>query len=185
MWKKGESDEARPSTASGPGSGSAPAARPDKRRPAPQQGERAIIGPSIVIKGDVSGEEDLFVQGRIEGTVNLEQHRVAIGPDGRVKADVRGLTVTIEGEVEGDLRGSEQVILRPSARVRGNIAAPRVILEDGAKFQGSIDMDVDAGSSGASPAEPAPSSRPEPKKADQPAEKDTPARPNPKPDAAG
>jgi cytoskeletal protein CcmA (bactofilin family) len=101
-----------------------------------------MIGPSITIKGDVSGDEDLVIQGRIEGKVNLGQHNVTIGPDGRVKADVHGRTVIVEGEVEGDLRAQEQIILRQTAKVQGSIAAPRVSLEDGAVFRGGIEMDA-------------------------------------------
>jgi len=100
-----------------------------------------MIGPSITIKGDVSGDEDLVIQGRIEGRVDLAQHNVTIGADGRVKADVYGRTVIVEGEVEGDLRGQEQIILRQTAKVQGSIAAPRVSLEDGAVFRGGIEMD--------------------------------------------
>ena len=100
-----------------------------------------MIGPSITIKGDVSGDEDLVIQGRIEGKVNLGQHNVTIGPDGRVKADVHGRTVIVEGEVEGDLRAQEQIILRQTAKVLGSITAPRVSLEDGAVFRGGIEMD--------------------------------------------
>jgi cytoskeletal protein CcmA (bactofilin family) len=101
-----------------------------------------MIGPSITIKGDVSGDEDLVIQGRIEGKVNLAQHNVTIGSDGRVKADVHGRTVVVEGEVEGDLRAQEQIILRHTAKVQGSIAAPRVSLEDGAVFRGGIEMDA-------------------------------------------
>ena len=101
-----------------------------------------MIGPSITINGDVSGDEDLVIQGRIEGKVHLAQHNVTIGPEGRVKADVHGRTVVVEGEVEGNLRGQEQIILRHTAKVEGSIAAPRVSLEDGASFRGGIEMDV-------------------------------------------
>ena len=105
-------------------------------------GGPAMIGPSITIKGDVSGDEDLVIQGRIEGKVNLAQHNVTIGPEGRVKADVNGRVVVVEGEVEGNLRGQEQIILRHTAKVQGSIAAPRVSLEDGAVFRGGIEMDA-------------------------------------------
>jgi cytoskeletal protein CcmA (bactofilin family) len=105
-------------------------------------GGPATIGPSITIKGNVSGDEDLLIQGRIDGKVNLAKHNVTIGSDGRVKADVHGRTVVVEGEVEGDLRGQEQIILRQTARVEGSIAAPRVTLEDGAVFRGAIEMDA-------------------------------------------
>ena len=116
---------------------------PSGRTPAPRKGGGpAMIGPSITIKGDVSGDEDLIIQGRIEGKVDLAQHNVTIGADGRVKADVYGRTVIVEGEVEGDLRGKEQIILRETAKVQGSIAAPRVSLEDGAVFRGGIEMDA-------------------------------------------
>lgn len=107
-----------------------------------RSGGSATIGPSIHIKGDVSGDEDLMIQGRVEGKINLGKHNVTIGSDGHVKADVHGRTVVVEGEVEGDLRAKEQIILRHTARVEGSIAAPRVTLEDGAVFRGGIEMDA-------------------------------------------
>lgn len=103
-------------------------------------GERATIGRSISIKGDVTGDEDLVIQGRVEGSVDLQQHAVTIGPEGEVKASVIGRIVTVEGRVEGDIQGDEQVILRSSAQVQGDITAPRVVLEDGARFRGGVDM---------------------------------------------
>ena len=103
--------------------------------------ERAIIGPSITIKGDVTGEEDLLIQGRVEGKVDLAQHNVTVGANGRIKANIFGRSVTVEGEVEGDLHAEEQIAIRKSGRVLGNVSAPRVTIEDGAMFKGSIDMD--------------------------------------------
>jgi cytoskeletal protein CcmA (bactofilin family) len=105
-----------------------------------KRGGSATIGPSIKIKGDVTGDEDLVIQGRIDGTVNLTKHNVTVGPEGRVKANIFGRSVIVEGEVEGDLQGEEQIVLRRTAKVQGNIAAPRVTLEDGASFRGGIDM---------------------------------------------
>ena len=134
MFKKdgSESSASQPQTTQTPGG----------RTSAPRKGGGpAMIGPSITIKGDVSGDEDLVIQGRIEGKVNLAQHNITIGTDGRVKADVHGRTVVVEGEVEGDLRAQEQIILRHTAKVQGSIAAPRVSLEDGAVFRGGIEMD--------------------------------------------
>lgn len=135
MWKKGESEEVAARVAP-PTAVPAPTAT----RTDPKRGEAATIGPSIHIKGDVTGSEDLIIQGRIEGNVTLKQNHVTIGADGRVKANVNARTVTVEGEVEGDLAGQEQIVLRRSARVVGNISAPRVSLEDGAVFRGGIDM---------------------------------------------
>ncbi|MFQ5349697.1 MAG: polymer-forming cytoskeletal protein [Thermoanaerobaculia bacterium] len=114
----------------------APAVRPSRR-----PGESATIGASIRIKGDLSGDEDLLIQGRIQGQVNLLSHNVTVGPSGRVKADIRGRTIRIEGEVNGNLYGEEEIVIRASGRVQGNLQAPRVTLENGSTFKGSIDMD--------------------------------------------
>ena len=99
-----------------------------------------MIGPTILVKGDLSGEEDLLIEGRVEGKIELKKHNVTVGKNGRVKADVYGKIITIEGEVHGNLYGEDQLVLRQSSTVRGNIVAPRVTLEDGANFKGSIDM---------------------------------------------
>ena len=100
-----------------------------------------MIGPSIVIKGSVSGDEDLLIQGKVEGTVALADHEVSVGQSGQVHADIHAKIVKIDGEVTGDIRGDEKVVISKSGNVRGNIVAPRVTLEDGAIFKGSIDMD--------------------------------------------
>ncbi len=129
---------------------------------AERPGERAIIGPSITIKGDVTGEEDLVIQGRVEGKVDLAQHNVTVGSNGRIKANIFGRSVTVEGEVEGDLHAEEQIAIRKSGKVRGNVSAPRVTIEDGAMFKGAIDMERKAapkpvvGPTGAPAASPAP-----------------------------
>ena len=100
-----------------------------------------MIGPTIVIKGAVSGDEDLLVQGKIEGTIDLNDHVVSVGQSGKVMADINAKVVNIDGEVAGDITGIEKVVISKSGNVRGNIVAPRVTLEDGAIFKGSIDMD--------------------------------------------
>jgi cytoskeletal protein CcmA (bactofilin family) len=76
----------------------------------------------------------------VDGSVTLKQHAVTVGPEGEVKADIGARVITVEGTVEGNLSAQEQVILRGSARVQGNITAPRVVLEDGASFRGGVDM---------------------------------------------
>ncbi len=101
----------------------------------------ATIGPSIAIKGDVTGEEDLIIEGRIEGKILLKANSVTIGRNGRVKANVYANSIMVEGEVEGDLIGKDEVVIRQSGKVKGNVAAPRVVLDSGARFQGSIDME--------------------------------------------
>ena len=104
----------------------------------------AIIGPSIQIDGTLRGQEDLFVEGEVTGTIQLQNHTLTIGTQGKIKADVYAHTVFVEGSMDGDLFGSEQVIVRKSAKVRGNITSPRVTLEDGASFKGSIEMDPES-----------------------------------------
>jgi cytoskeletal protein CcmA (bactofilin family) len=101
----------------------------------------AMIGPSIKIKGEVTGDEDLHIQGKVEGTIDLNSHEVSVGQSGQVYADIKANVIKIDGEVTGDISGNEKVVISKSGNVRGNIVAPRVTLEDGAIFKGSIDMD--------------------------------------------
>jgi cytoskeletal protein CcmA (bactofilin family) len=102
---------------------------------------KATIGPSITIKGELIGDEDLLIQGTVEGRVDLRKHNITVGKSGRIKADLFGQCIHIEGAVEGNLFGDEQVVVRQSGVVLGNITAPRVSLEDGSKFKGNIDME--------------------------------------------
>ena len=100
-----------------------------------------MIGPSIKIKGEVTGDEDLLIQGSVEGTIELSDNEVTVGQSGQVAADIQAKTIRIDGSVTGDISGNEKVVITKSGNVRGNIVAPRVTLEDGAIFKGSIDMD--------------------------------------------
>lgn len=109
--------------------------------PPPAGRNPSAIGPSIAIKGDVIGGEDLLIEGQIEGKVTVEEHNVTVGRRGRLKADIRGKSIRVEGEVQGDLVGTEEVVIRQTGRVEGNLKAPRVTLENGARFRGSIDME--------------------------------------------
>ena len=99
-----------------------------------------MIGPTVTIKGNLTSEEDLMIEGRLEGKIEVRQHSVTIGKKGQIKADIYGKVITVEGNVEGNLYGEEQLIVRHSGTVRGNIVAPRVVLEDGSNFKGNIDM---------------------------------------------
>ena len=118
-------------------------AKPVSSASAPEKvnrGQAAIIGPSITINGDVTGDEDLVIQGKIDGVIKLKQNNVTVGQQGVVNANISANVITIEGESRGDLHGDEKVIIRKTGNVEGNIEAPRVVLEDGAIFKGSIDM---------------------------------------------
>lgn len=114
-------------------------------KPAPSSpATRALLGPSIEFHGEIAGGEDLLIEGRFKGKVRLPQHAVAIGTKGHVTAEIQARILEIEGEVEGQLQAEELIVLHKSARVRGDLVAPRVVLEDGAKFKGSIDMEPKA-----------------------------------------
>jgi len=141
MWKKSESEQ--------------PQNEYNPRTTVSQIRERAVIGPSIMVKGDLSGGEDLMILGRVEGKVKLEENNVTIGKEGRVHADIYAKIISVEGEVRGNLYGEEKIVVRKTGRVRGNLSAPRVGLEDGSNFKGSIDMDSSAASKKAAPKEPA------------------------------
>ena len=112
------------------------------RAPLARSTGSATIGPSILVRGEVSGNEDLLIQGELDGSVALDNNSVTVGGGGRVKANITGRIITIEGNVEGNLKAKEQIILRGSATVQGDIKAPRVLLEDGASFRGLVDMGV-------------------------------------------
>ncbi len=139
MWKKDEGQSV-PETNDNPPRASAPKTTAGTGR--------AVIGPSITIKGDVTGSEDLLIQGKVDGSVTLDHHTVGVGSEGRVNANIIGRIITIEGRVEGDLTAEEQIILRGSAQVHGDIKAPRVVLEDGATFRGLVDMGASSKKSG-------------------------------------
>ena len=106
-----------------------------------QSNDMAVIGRSIKIDGDLRGEEDLRIEGDVSGTIELPNHSLTIGKKGRIKADAYAKSVIVDGEMNGDLYGSECVSIRANAQVEGNVVASRVSLEEGARFKGSIDMD--------------------------------------------
>jgi len=101
----------------------------------------AVIGPGIEISGDVTANSDLTISGTVNGSVVQSSHNVDISESALVTAQIRAKLIKVAGEVRGDITGSEKVLISKSGRVAGNIAAPRVQLEDGANFKGSIDMD--------------------------------------------
>lgn len=111
-----------------------------ERSPNPGAIAGAGMGSSIRIRGDITGDEDLVIQGFVEGSVDLTKHAVTVGPEGVVKANITGRLITIEGRVDGDLTAEERVTLRSTASVEGDISSPRVVMEDGARFRGGVDM---------------------------------------------
>jgi len=104
-------------------------------------GKAAVIGAGIKVSGEISGNENILIEGRVDGRINLSGNDVTIGRTGQVMADVTAKTIRVAGEVSGDLTAKERVVISGTGNVHGNVVAPRVVLEDGAIFKGSIDMD--------------------------------------------
>jgi cytoskeletal protein CcmA (bactofilin family) len=144
MFERGKKDDG---TDEGADFRSAPPPRSQESaspKAASRGGECAVIGRSIEINGDVRGNEDLRIEGDVSGTVELRNSNLTIGKEGKVRADVYAKSVTVDGTTEGDLYASERIVVHISANVRGNITAPKVGIEEGAKFKGSIEMDQGA-----------------------------------------
>ena len=123
----------------------AAAPRIDTNRPAER--DTVNIGKSVIIKGDLSGSEDLTIEGQVEGKIELRQNVLTIGPNGKIKAAVFAKAVVIQGEVQGDITASERIDIRDAGSVDGDLSAPRIAIADGAHFRGSIDMQKTPGSS--------------------------------------
>ncbi len=100
----------------------------------------AHIGKSVVVKGELSGSEDLYLDGEVEGSIELPGHGIIIGPNGRIRANVRAKDIVVHGKVDGNLYGSDRVELKKSAVLVGDIFTQRVAIEDGAYFKGGIDV---------------------------------------------
>lgn len=105
--------------------------------------EVAQIGKSVVIKGELSGSEDLYLDGEVEGSIELHEHNLTVGPNGRVKANVNAKEVIVHGKVDGNIVNSDRVELRKSAVLVGDIVTQRIVIEDGAYFKGGIDIRKD------------------------------------------
>lgn len=113
----------------------------DSYRPGEQnRSDVAHIGKSVVLKGEISGSEDLYLDGQVEGSVELRNHSLTIGPNGHVKANINAKEVVIQGKVDGNVAASERVELRKSAVLVGDIVTQRIVIEDGAYFKGGIDI---------------------------------------------
>lgn len=98
------------------------------------------IGQSVVISGELDAEEDLTIEGRVEGKIELKKNVLTIGANGRVTAEVSAKVVVVMGKVNGNISASEQITVRETASIEGDLTAPRVAIADGAEYRGSIDM---------------------------------------------
>ena len=110
----------------------------------PKTGDFAHIGKSVVIKGELSGSEDLYIDGTVEGTIQLQGNNLVIGPNGQVHADVSAKVVVIQGKLEGNILASERAELRKSAVIVGDIVTQRIAMEDGAYVKGKVEIQRDS-----------------------------------------
>lgn len=147
MWKRDEAVKpaAAPAPAPTPAAPAAPATPVAAATPGQQSrpaGGRDVvnIGKSVVIKGELAGSEDLTIEGNVEGKIELKEHVLTIGPNGRIRAAVFAKAVIVLGEVVGNVTASEKVDIRDNGSVDGDIISPRVAIAEGAHFRGSVDM---------------------------------------------
>jgi cytoskeletal protein CcmA (bactofilin family) len=124
-----------------------------------QEKDNVNIGKSVIIKGDLSGSEDLTIEGQVEGKIELRQNILTIGANAKIKAQVFAKTVIVQGEVQGNVTATERVDIRDNGSVDGDLSAPRIAIADGAHFRGSIDMQKQGGKPG-EVSKPADASRP-------------------------
>src|SRR5215217_587146 len=143
MWKRDEAVK----PVSPPAAAQPPASAPVVGAPAPRSDVRTNmekdivnIGKSVVIKGELNGSEDLTIEGHVEGTIQLKEHVLTIGPNGKIKAQVFAKAVIVLGEVTGNVTASDKVDIRDNGSVDGDIISPRVAIAEGAHFRGSVDM---------------------------------------------
>src|SRR5262245_23103971 len=142
MWKRDEAVKApQPSTpVPTPVTHHEPAAPRHEPTRLQEKEQTVNIGKSVIIKGDLSGSEDLTIEGAVEGKIELRQNILTIGPNAKIKAQIFAKAVVIQGEVHGNVTATEKVDIRDAGSVDGDLSAPRVAIADGAHFRGSIDM---------------------------------------------
>jgi cytoskeletal protein CcmA (bactofilin family) len=135
--------------------------------PASSTGEQATIGKSLVVKGELSGSESLYVDGKVEGAINLPGNRVTVGRNGQVAANIMAREIVVLGKVRGNCQASDRVDIRSEGSLTGDVVAARISIEDGAFFKGGIDIrkpgaEAKGGNASASAASPSNTSTPEP-----------------------
>lgn len=144
MWKRDEAVRSPAVPHSEAAAAAAPAAATQAGRPDMLKSQNARdvvnIGKSVVIKGELNGSEDLTIEGHVEGKIELRDHVLTIGPNGKIKAQLHAKSIVVLGEVIGNVSASEKVDIRENGSVEGDIIAPRVAIAEGAHFRGSVDM---------------------------------------------
>jgi cytoskeletal protein CcmA (bactofilin family) len=141
MWKREEAP--RPPQPVVPPAAAPAAPQPQsvpRVEPLQQEKTNVNIGKSVIIKGELSGSEDLTIEGQVEGKIELRQNVLTIGPNAKIKAQVVARAVVVEGQVQGNIATSEKIEIKDKGSVEGDLSSPRVAIADGAHFRGSIDM---------------------------------------------
>jgi cytoskeletal protein CcmA (bactofilin family) len=142
MWNKKKEDEYPAKPAPAPSSASnkeVMSTAPVTTYHPPERG-MAVIGKTVLIKGQVMSREDLTIDGEVEGSVELQENRLTVGPHGKLQAGVKAREVIVLGTVHGNVETSDKIEIRKDARVVGDLKTARVVIEDGAYFKGSIDI---------------------------------------------
>jgi len=146
MWKSRPDEKsasvppAQPSLTPSPAVTSAVPAKETIKSSDPFRVDAAHIGKSVLIKGELSGSEDLYLDGEVEGTIELREHSLVIGPNGRIRANIVARELILHGKVEGNVQAGERVELKKSSTLLGDVSTQRVVIEDGAFFKGAIDI---------------------------------------------
>jgi len=107
---------------------------------APLSADLAQIGKSVIIKGELSGSEDLYVDGQVEGSISLKNNSLTVGPHGQIKASVESKVIVVQGKLEGNVQASDRVELRKTAVFTGDITTQRISIEEGAYLKGKVDI---------------------------------------------
>ncbi len=155
MWKPNQTGSPNPAPTPEPARPATPQAssfepttpRPGAPAGTPAAADQATIGKSLVVKGEVTGSESLYIDGKVEGAINLSGNRVTVGRNGQVAANISAREVVVLGKVRGNINASDRVDIRSEGSLTGDVSAQRISIEDGAFFKGGIDIRKPGGSS--------------------------------------
>lgn len=162
MWNKRKEEEYPPKSAATPAAPASPVkenapmstpSAPAYHPPAESRGP-AVIGKSVMIKGQIFSREDLTIDGEIDGSVELHEHRLTVGPNGKLQAGVKAREVVVLGTIHGNVEASDKIDIRKDAKLVGDIKTARIVIEDGAYFKGSIDIARPEAPRASAPAQP-------------------------------
>jgi len=148
MWKPNQQSSSQPTPTPEPSRPAVPQATsyepptrtPSASAPTVAAGDQATIGKSLVVKGEVTGSESLYIDGKVEGAINLPGNRVTVGRNGQVSANITAREIVVLGKVRGNMTASDRVDIRSEGALTGDVTAQRISIEDGAFFKGGIDI---------------------------------------------